>query len=403
MGARRGSRAIVTARLAATPAIPYADGHFLAGFLDAEASFLIHRINNSRNWQCGMRVKLRRDDARILVEMQRLTGVGTLTAVPARGTSKPQVGWAVTSRLECLRLCELLEEFPMYGRKRLEVHEWIRAVRAIDQQGSSSTSIGEYAERLQARRRYAEPLTTTAHPGRDQAGFLFYFGGLFTGEGSLQLCATRARATIKLRRDDRPLLAGLAEVIGLGRLYDFAPCGNACPSSGWIVLAQPELPEMCELLADARLRGRKLREFKVWQAGVDEFTRARIEGRPRDRELIELAAAGLRQVRVYVDRSFTPTGDGADAQREAFLHVLRAWAAETRGVLTSTSYEESRCEHPHWPKSDTMTRAFGSWGAALSAADLAHRASPRTKTRQRACSASIPTTAASISRRSRVR
>ena len=242
-----------------------------------------------------------------------------------------------------------------------------------------------------------------SHPRVDQPGLLWYFGGLFTGEGSFQLTPRTARAIVKLRRDDRPLLLALAEIVGLGRVYDLAACGTANPSSSWMVLSQPELPEICEVLAEARLRGRKLREFNVWRAGVDEFTRARLEGRPRDRQLIELATEGLRNVRRYVHRPFTPTSDGADAQQAVFLELMRTWAAATEGELTCTKYMVTRKANPHWPNRDTIVRAFGSWTAALDAAGLAGRASPRARARQRACSASIPTTAARMSRRSRLR
>jgi hypothetical protein len=398
MGARYGGRAAVAARLAALPPLSDVDGHFLAGLLDAEASFLIGPNNGGRNWQCSMNVKLRRDDAPILADLQTRTGIGTLTAVPARRTSKPQISWCVTSGLECMRLGEILEEFPMYGRKRFEVADWITAVRILNRGTSRSLDIAELATRIRSRRLYVDPGRSPPHPQREPSGFRLYFGGFFTGEGCFLIGRDSARAVIKLRRDDRALLAGFEAIFRLGRVYDAGAYGTANPSSAWMIVAQRDLPPACQLLEDARLRGRKAREFRVWREAAAEFGASQF--RPRNHGLVERAAGRLRATRSYVHCDFAPTGDDRDAVKHAYVALLRSWASETSGALSGTKYAEDR--QVNWPTRNTIAGEFGSWHAALEAAGLAHRAA-RGPRPQRACSASIPTTAASTRRRSSVR
>jgi hypothetical protein len=348
-----------------------------------------------------MQVTMRRDDAPILAEFRERTGIGTLTARAACGNSSPQASWKVCSGLECLRLAEILEKYPMYGRKRLEVAVWTEAVRATER--GDHAAVAQLARQLQDLRTYRDPLDVPPYPATDREGFVWYLGGFFTGEGSFYISYSSARTIVKVRRDDRPLLVGLAGVTGLGKVYDHPASGRSRPSASWVVLAQPQLPEMCELLADGRLRGRKHREFVVWRAGVEEFTRSRLAGRTRDPEVIEAAAEGLRYVRRYVDRPFTPSPDDAELKRGALLNMLREWAATCPSPLASTAYEQARRSNRHWPTRNTIVLEFGPWHAALEAAGVADRASARGRARQRACSASIPTTAARIRRRSSVR
>ncbi len=331
-----------------------------------------------------MAVALRRDDAPILFALREATGLGTITLKPGQAASKPQATWRISSALECLRLAEILEEFPMYGRKRLEAAAWIQGVRALERRAHDELAL--HAEALRMRRRYVEPRAAPPWPPQDRPGLLWYFGGFFTGEGWFQMRHTTARAGIKLRRDDRPLLQAFAAIAGLGRVYDVAPYGRDKPTAVWTILAHPELPMACELLDAARLRGRKRREFHVWRVGVEEFTRARREGRRRDRARIAMAAGGLCEARGYIHHEFTPTADDGDLKRTAYVEVLQAWADRTSGPLGQGRYQAARRENPHWPTCNTIALEFGSWFAALQAAGLGARASFRAVSSARRCS-----------------
>jgi hypothetical protein len=380
MGARCGGRSLAAARLAQAAPLDDADGHALAGMIDAEGSFAIVRNNQGRNWRCVMRMVLRRDDVRVLLGFQALTGLGTIFGVPGRGNSKPQAAWTVQSVGECLRLAELLEAFPLRGRKRLEADIWREAVRAQALKTRGRADLAAFSQLLPAVRRYVDPgPAVTPDPSADQPGLLWFLGGFFTGEGSFHLTQRSAGTVITLRRDDRPLLVAMARLTGLGRIYDIAPHRTSKPGARWHICSQSELPEAIELLSAARLQGRKKREFRVWCVGAEEFICARRDGRRRNSRTLELAGEGLRRVREYRDVPLPANEDPRSDSRRAYAEVLRTFGASSRGMLTCTAYSEARREHPHWPTYETLNRAFGSWPNALAEAGLERRAHPRSR------------------------
>ena len=77
-------------RIAAAEGLADADGHGLAGFLDAEGCFQIRPNNRGRTWSCHMTVAVRDDDADLLTDLCRVTGLGRVSAKRAQGTSRPQ-------------------------------------------------------------------------------------------------------------------------------------------------------------------------------------------------------------------------------------------------------------------------------------------------------------------------
>src|SRR5207249_3180957 len=110
--------------LQAQRAVSPADGHAIAGLLDAEAHFSIARQNRGTTWRCSLSVRLRDDDGRLVEWFQEVTGLGRTYAVPARRTSQPQVEWRVTGKLECEVLADLICKYPLRGRKRREADLW---------------------------------------------------------------------------------------------------------------------------------------------------------------------------------------------------------------------------------------------------------------------------------------
>jgi hypothetical protein len=167
------------------------DGHFLAGFIEAEGSFAVRPNNGGESWQCSMSLSLRDDDAELLADLARLTGLGVLSAVPARATSKPQFLWKITSQPECQRLSELIELYPLRGRKRAEAAVWSRAVRAL-REGPRTPELPLAHRELRSLRRYVDPerrdATIVELPESELAPYL---GGLFTGEGHLSISTGR--------------------------------------------------------------------------------------------------------------------------------------------------------------------------------------------------------------------
>jgi hypothetical protein len=368
----------VALRLAAAPIMPEREGHALAGFLDAEACFSISPNNGGRNWLCSVATRIRRDDASVVDRFRDLTGLGTITAVPARATSRPQVLWAINSRLECLRLAELLEQFKMRGRKRKDAGIWTEAVRALDK--GHLDQLPSLASQIREGRAYQEP-DARADPPTDEAGLLWYLGGFFSGEGWFVINRNTARMGIKLRRDDRPLLRAFCDISGLGKVYDLPAERTWNPSSIWVVLNQGELRSAVDLLSASGLRGRKRREFGVWRIGAEEFVAAREAGRPRNVDLIDLAAEELRKARRYRHVRLPERPDDFVAKKRAFSEAVRSFGDLASDPLTCTQYTEIRGDHPYWPTSGQLTATFGSWHAALASAGLAHRAHRRSAKR----------------------
>jgi MarR family transcriptional regulator, transcriptional regulator for hemolysin len=221
-------------------------------------------------------------------------------------------------------------------------------------------------------RRYVD----TPPPALDgpDAAMLAYLGGFFSGEGCFGLTGLQPRAVIKLRRDDRSILEVFAARFGLGLVRDRPAYSGDNPSVTWTIGAPRELATAICLFDAAQLRGRKRREFEVWRQAAHERASARLARRPWDRAHVEDVAARLRALRPYRHPADVGSAVRAKAEhdaRSAYADILRAFAAEMPGVApTCTAYARAREEHPEWPTRNTITLAFGSWGAALRAAGL---------------------------------
>ena len=111
-------------------------GHYIAGFIDGEGSFVITTCGPSSGAaNCRLQIKLRDDDAAILYEIQKRTGLGRIYAEPVSGRKRdtsnwhPQVFWKVHSKQDCARAVLLLERFPLRAKKRRDFDIWRLAVR----------------------------------------------------------------------------------------------------------------------------------------------------------------------------------------------------------------------------------------------------------------------------------
>jgi hypothetical protein len=78
-------------------------------------------------------VGLRDDDRDILTFAERNLGLGQVYERPAYRSSRPQVVWALNSKLECAALAEFLDAHPFRGRK-LREYEMARGGGALDRE-----------------------------------------------------------------------------------------------------------------------------------------------------------------------------------------------------------------------------------------------------------------------------
>jgi LAGLIDADG endonuclease len=388
-----GGNAAIESRLRAAQGLSASDSHALAGFIDAEGSFVIVPNNGGTTWSCGMTLALRLDDADVLRDLCRSTGLGRILLTRPQRGSRPQARWNITSKRECLQLTRLLRRFPLRARKRRDFKIWSQAV---DRWAASPYDAGRdrdlqaemarAAERLRHVRRYVKS-GPAAFDG-PAADVLAYFGGFFSGEGCFGLSGLAPRAVIKVRRDDRSILELFAEHFGLGAVTEQRAYENPNPSATWLICATDELAPAVELFEAADLRGRKRREFEVWREAAHERAFAKVGGRPWDRSRVKAVAERLTALRVYRPPpdplGATDVSDPRSEARSAYLQVLQAFAAEApEGELTATTYARARERHPEWPTRNTIAAAFGGWARALEAAGLGSRVTDRARSRAR--------------------
>jgi hypothetical protein len=110
-------------------------GHWLAGFIDGEGCFII-KANPKRgrvHYACVFEISLRADDAAILHECARRTGLGQVHEKRGRITERrpnPFVRWQMSRRAEALALVELLDRYPLRAKKAQDYAIWKRGVLA---------------------------------------------------------------------------------------------------------------------------------------------------------------------------------------------------------------------------------------------------------------------------------
>lgn len=377
MGRRPGGEAAIRARIEAAPGLQGPEGHKLAGFLEAEGHLAIVP-NNRDGWRCACAVSLRDDDAEVLVDASRHLGLGHVSAVAARNTSRPQTKWAISSKLECRSLVQFLDAHPLRGRKLREYEIWREAValwgaRAYGLDPAVRARLDFLARALRTARAYREPHPDTALPALNDEPAGHYLAGFFSGEGSFGLAGRNARFLIKLRRDDRPLLDAFRRDFRLGSVSDVDIPEPASPAAVWHVTAGGDVLRGIAIFEATGLLGRKQRQFRAWRPGAEAVGRAKFAGLPLDVDLVERARRDLRRATAYSPTTLPlRKADAQSAAREAYLDVLKTWAAFAHGPLTSTAYEEVRRRvRANWPKRDTIATTFGGWSEAIGAAGLA--------------------------------
>lgn len=261
---RPGGEAEIRARLAAAPGLTHEESHRLAGLVDAESHMSIVP-NNRGGWRCLLQVALRDDDRDVLTDLRKRLGIGHLSAISAHNTSRPQVKWTVTSKLECAVLSDVLDAHPLRARKLAEYEIWREAlsvwcVRRYGLAPGGEARLADLAAAIHAARVYREPAADEAVPSLMDAYAHQYLAGFFSGEGCFQLGPRRARLTVKVRRDDRPLLEGFRRRFRMGSVCDVAVPEPWSPCAAWNVTAAREVLRGIAIFDRAGLLGRKARQ-----------------------------------------------------------------------------------------------------------------------------------------------
>jgi hypothetical protein len=111
--------------------IDAAFGHWLAGFIDGEGNFDVHRQQRPAGtyFYCRFELTLRADDRAILEECQRRLGGKLYDMRHAASIGRrPQVRWEIVSRAECLALAAVLTAHPLRSKKARDFATWSEAL-----------------------------------------------------------------------------------------------------------------------------------------------------------------------------------------------------------------------------------------------------------------------------------
>jgi hypothetical protein len=269
------------------PAVHRDLGPFLSGFIEGEGCFLITKQSRGTNHGCSMTLASRADDEALIRCLIRATGVGSLGRKAAHGTSKPQVVWAVCAKSDCARLVEILDAYPLRGRKSWDYAIWRAAVRWwIAGDPTRTVRSRDWApmiylkERLSECKAYVPPSDMSLHDGppilTDE--WLAYLSGFTTAEGHLGISVNSQggccpRFQIGLRADDLPLLCELRERVDAGRIYESPREPRRGPYAAWMVRDAPGLMRLMRNLDRYPPRGRKRREYEIWRQAVLEYAK----------------------------------------------------------------------------------------------------------------------------------
>jgi hypothetical protein len=263
-------------------------GHFLAGFIEGEGSFVIARQSRNTNHRCSMQLTVRDDDAPLLLQIRECTNVGSITRRPGRGSARPQIAWKVASKADCSRLADLLVRYPLRGRKGADFALWLDGVRWWVGKDATRRHVNrDWAPLVYIRRRLIESRTYSPNssPVRDSVkgmsgDWVSFLSGLFTADGCFGVHVNGSSlipvAKIQLRADDAPLLRELWRRTEVGRLLigAVAPRGKRSPEASWAVRGAGDAERLAQLLDRDPPRGQKGRQYALWRDAVTIYATA---------------------------------------------------------------------------------------------------------------------------------
>jgi hypothetical protein len=115
------------------PKTPEGWGHWLAGLVDGEGSFMLIQRTANRATEARFSMTLRHDDTPILQEIQRTLGLGKIHGpyIHSAGSlnQQPQVRWDVAARGDCEILRRFFLRYPLRTKKRVSFQVWAEAVK----------------------------------------------------------------------------------------------------------------------------------------------------------------------------------------------------------------------------------------------------------------------------------
>jgi LAGLIDADG endonuclease len=264
-----------------------------------------------------MSLAARDDDADLIHELATRTRLGRITRTSARKTSKPQVAWTVTAKADCVQLIELLDGYPLRGRKSRDYAIWSAAVRwwATDDP-TRTIRFRDWEPMIYLKGRLHEVkafshaetrrIITDDGPGSD---WMDYLAGLVTAEGTLGIHRNGAvvapKLVVSLRADDRPLLEEIRRRTAVGSIYWQNRLDRTQTLAvGWFVRTRTDLFEVVELLDGHPPRGRKRKQYEIWREAVLEYANSSASSRSQRMARLRDALADVRRYPAGIGGAF---------------------------------------------------------------------------------------------------
>lgn len=273
-------------------------GWWLAGFFEAEGSFLIRRhtlrrVGTTRAYyRAELKVPQRADRLELLADIRDRVGCGKVYVwgdkAEYRGQSNEDVQfWN-----------RLFTAFPLLGEKRAEHAIWSRAVEtkmagpglsrspqtwavgARYRRAMHALKAGLERTRAEAKRRASnrccEGSVSTARR-EPHSGARHFFAGFVAGDGHLGVAKNRSSVrptfSITVRADNASLLyrfRALVDVVGCLSFYHAPHRNPRAPIAIWQVSSHQEHLALVQLFNEVPLRGMAGVVFRLWEAAVAE-------------------------------------------------------------------------------------------------------------------------------------
>lgn len=104
-------------------------GHWLAGFIDGEGSFVIGFRRRAGTYHTRFALCVRADDMAVIEEIVARTQIGRIHCVftpslRAKPNGNPAVQWLVPDKAGCVALVELLDRYPLRSKKARDFKIW---------------------------------------------------------------------------------------------------------------------------------------------------------------------------------------------------------------------------------------------------------------------------------------
>jgi hypothetical protein len=147
--------------------IPADFGMWLAGFIDGEGNFDIHRQHRPSGdyYYCRFEISLRADDGGILSMLkERLGGKVYSGSSILNGKTHQKQRWELVARAECARLVGVLDRYPLQSKKKRDFIIWREALaESMKNPGVNRPELmAGFWERLRGLREYCGPITESS-------------------------------------------------------------------------------------------------------------------------------------------------------------------------------------------------------------------------------------------------